>query len=120
MRSDVCLPTDEPAGFLAARDGKPPGNYTLGENKALVEYLKANSGYKIIQHGYQHEFVNSLCEFDHFNRRDISNRLDRGTRHLLEAGFPKPKTFVAPYDRMTRVSYEEIAKRFRVISTGWF
>ena len=73
-----------------------------------------------MQHGYHHEFINKLCEFDHDNRRDIANRLDKGARYFLEAGFLKPKTFVAPYDRMTRTSYEEVAKRFNIISTGWF
>src|SRR4029079_8246394 len=47
-------------------------------------------------------------------------RLDLGTQHLIDAGFAKPETFVAPYDRITRASYLGLAKRFRVISTGWF
>jgi hypothetical protein len=120
VRSDVKLPTGEPEGFLVARNGAPAGTYPLAGSKSLVKYLHANPGYRIVQHGYHHEFINNLTEFDHSNRRDIANRLDRGTRLLLEAGFPKPKVFVAPYDRMTRISYEEIARRFKVISTGWF
>jgi len=36
------------------------------------------------------------------------------------AGFEKPRAFVAPYDRITRESYIELARRFDLISTGWF
>jgi hypothetical protein len=120
VRSDVTLPTGEPEGFLVARNGKAPGTYPIAENADLVNYLKTNGGYKIVQHGYHHEFVNKNTEFDHDNRRDIANRLDRGTRYLLEAGFERPKAFVAPYDRLTRVGYEEVSRRFKLISIGWF
>ena len=120
VRSDVFLPNGEPEGFLVANKGVTPGTYPIGDNQKLVKYLRQNTGYHIVQHGYHHEFVGGLCEFDHSNRADIARRLDKATKMLMEAGFPKPETFVAPYDRMTRVSYGEIAKRFRVISTGWF
>jgi len=46
--------------------------------------------------------------------------LEQGTKLLVEAGFMAPDTFVAPYDRFTRTSMEEVSKRFRVISTAWF
>jgi hypothetical protein len=120
VRSDVFLPNGQPEGFLATSKGVKPGSYPIGSNQRLVAYLKENQNYKIVQHGYHHEFVGSCTEFDHENRADIARRLDHGTRHLLEAGFPRPRAFVAPYDRMTRVSYQEISKRFDLISTGWF
>ena len=47
-------------------------------------------------------------------------RLEHGTRLLREAGFPKPETFVAPYDKLSRTSLDQVARRFSVISTGWF
>ncbi len=42
------------------------------------------------------------------------------TEMLMEAGFPRPRTFVAPYDRLSRASFLEVAARFRVLSTGWY
>jgi hypothetical protein len=120
VRSDVFLPNGEPEGFLVASKGVKPGAYPIGENQKLTAYLHSNPGYNIVQHAYHHEFLGSRCEFDHDNRADIARRLDRGTRYLLEAGFPHPTTFVAPYDRMTRTAYQEIARRFALISTGWF
>jgi len=39
---------------------------------------------------------------------------------MAAAGFSKSHTFVAPYDRFSRVSLSEVAKRFRIISAGWF
>jgi hypothetical protein len=38
----------------------------------------------------------------------------------LEAGFPEPQTFVAPYDKLSRASLRAVSQRFRVLSTGWF
>jgi hypothetical protein len=120
VRSDVCLPSGPREGFLVASKGAVPRAYPIGENAKLVGYLRANSHYEIVQHGYHHEFVGTQTEFDHNNRADIARRLDLGTRYLLEAGFEKPKTFVAPYDRVTPVGYRELARRFKIISTGWF
>src|SRR6266480_2182807 len=54
------------------------------------------------------------------NRAEIERRLDQGARLLSEAGFPAPQTFVAPYDKLSRVSLQEVARRFAVLSTGWF
>jgi hypothetical protein len=120
VRSDVFLPNGQPEGFLATSKGVKPGVYPIAGNQKLITYLKDNPHYKIVQHGYHHEFIGTRTEFDHENRADIARRLDHGTRHLLEAGFPKPRVFIAPYDLMTRVAYQEISKRFALISTGWF
>jgi hypothetical protein len=124
VRSDVFYPNGplkgEPEGFLVAAKDVKPGAYAIGSNQKLVQYLKKNAGYNIVQHAYHHEFVNGKPEFDIHDRADIARRLDFGTQLLLEAGFAKPRTFVAPYDRITRESYFELAQRFKVISTGWF
>ncbi len=124
VRSDVFYPKGplkgQPEGFLVAAKDVKPGSYPIGSNPKLVRYLKENSEYNIVQHAYHHEFVNGEPEFDIHDRADIARRLDLGTQHLLEAGFAKPQTFVAPYDRITRESYLELAKRFKIISTGWF
>jgi hypothetical protein len=78
--------------------------------------LRENSGYHVVQHGYDHGFL----EFESANRADISRRLQHGARLLAEAGFPRARAFVAPYDRFSRVSLQETAKYFEVISSGWF
>jgi hypothetical protein len=121
VRSDVFLPgTGEPEGFLVESKGVKPGLYPIWSNPKLLGYLKANPGYKIVHHGCHHEFVGGQTEFDHYDREDIARRLDEGRTHLREAGFGEPKTFVAPYDLMTRVAYQEIGKRFDLISCGYF
>ncbi len=107
-------------GFLVARGAETRPTVPMQANPELVRYLQTNSGFHVVQHGYNHEFIERCCEFDHNNRADIARRLDEGTRLLTEAGFPRPETFVAPYDRLTRTSWREVAQRFRVVSTGWF
>lgn len=120
VRSDVFLPNGEPEGFLVANKGVKPGFYSIGSNQKLLAYLKENAGFKIVQHGCHHDFVGTRTEFDHDNRKDIARRLDEGLRHLQEAGLGQPRSFVAPYDRMTRTAYQEITSRFDLLSTGWF
>ena len=124
VRSDVFYPEGplkgQPEGFLVASKDVKPGTYPLGSNSKLVDYLQANHGYKIVQHAYHHEFVNGATEFDIHDSADIARRLDSGRQYLTEAGFAAPKAFVAPYDRITREAYLQLAKRFEVISTGWF
>jgi hypothetical protein len=39
---------------------------------------------------------------------------------LTAAGFPRPQTFVAPHDRLSRDAFLEVTQRFKVLSTGWF
>ncbi len=88
----------------------------IGQNQKLVRYLMDNPGYHIVQHGCHHEYL----EFDRANPAEVAHRLDEGSRLLQEAGFPASRTFVAPYDRLSRASLLEVASRFRVLSTGWY
>jgi hypothetical protein len=39
---------------------------------------------------------------------------------LETAGFARPAAFVAPYDKYSRTSLQEVVRHFRVFSTGWF
>lgn len=103
-------------GFLFAKNGHAGPTVPIGSNDKLVRYLKANPGFCVAQHGYDH----SLFEFDSISVGDICNRLEQGTRQLLDAGFPRSQAFVAPYDKFSAASLRETAKRFRVISAGWF
>lgn len=120
VRSDVRLPTGDPEGFLVAAKGAKPGYYKIGSNPKLVGYLQSNHGYEIVHHACHHEFVRGNPEFDNHDGADVARRLDHGMQCLREAGFPDSGTFVAPYDRLTPESYAEVARRFQVISTGWF
>ena len=88
----------------------------LAENSALTSYLRDNAGFHIVQHGCYHD----TFEFDLEDRTEIVRRLERGRLRLWEAGFDDRSTFVAPHDRLSRTAFEEVARRFSVISTGWF
>jgi Uncharacterized protein conserved in bacteria (DUF2334) len=116
VRTDVALANGEPEGFLFGNNGHAPATLPIRSNETLVQYLQANPGYHILQHGCHHDYF----EFDGDDRPDILRRLDQGTRNLTEAGFRRPQTFVAPYDKLSDVSLLEVAKHFCVISTGWF
>jgi hypothetical protein len=103
-------------GYLFNRNGSTAERLAIGANPALVNYLLANPGYHVVQHGCHHDQL----EFNALGRREAGRRLDRGTEKLLEAGFARPRAFVAPYDKLSRASFQEAAARFEVLSTGWF
>lgn len=116
VATETTLPDGRLEGFLQARNGTTDPMLPIGSNARLVRYLLDNPGYQIVQHGFRHDYF----EFDRGSAAEISDRLEQGTRLLLEAGFVKPKAFVAPYDKLSRTSLRAVTKRFPVLSTGWF
>jgi hypothetical protein len=124
VRLDACTPDGAREGFLPRSsqeaedggEGNAGNTVPLAANRRLLDYLHTNPGYRIVQHGCHHE----TFEFDCRERAEVVRRLERGARGLRDAGFDDVRTFVAPHDRLSRVAYEEAAKRFAVISTGWF
>ncbi|MFN7137787.1 MAG: DUF2334 domain-containing protein [Limisphaerales bacterium] len=109
-----------PELFLIGKNGPSSKYLPIGCNQKLVDYLKSNKDYKIVQHGCAHEFINGKTEFSIVDRTEISRRLDEGMQFLQQAGFGKPTTFVAPYDQLSKTSLEEVSRRFPVLSTGWY
>ena len=103
-------------GFLWSKQHASKAPVPIAESRELVDYLLANRGYHIVQHGCQHDYL----EFDCPDPHEVGRRLERGTQRLVEAGFPRPLTFVAPYDKLSRTSLKAVSRRFRVLSTGWF
>jgi hypothetical protein len=116
VRTHLTRPDGQPEGFLMGRAGNGSETKPIGSNAKLVRYLQKNPGYHIVQHGCHHDY----CEFGSGERREMAHRIERGTVRLLEAGFAKPQTFVAPHDKLSEASLLEVSKRFYVLSTGWF
>ena len=105
-----------PEGFLRAAPSTSKERVRMEPAAELTRYLLSEPLYGIAQHGCHHDY----CEFDLQDRRLAGTRLDHGREILLKAGFPTPETFIAPHDKISRTSYREVRKRYRVVSTGWF
>jgi hypothetical protein len=116
VRTDTISTNGKLEKHLLAKGSATPSEVPLAHNGRLLRYLQEHAGYHLSQHGYDH----SLCEFGSDQRPNIESRFDQGAEVLKAAGFPQPRTFVAPYDRFSRASLSEAAKRFLVISAGWF
>src|SRR4051812_10986803 len=112
----VKRPDGFPERFLWGADSMSEPFLPLTPTSDLARYLRRNAGYHVVQHGYRHE----PFEFDRHDRSQLVTDLEEGGRLLEAAGFTAPETFVAPHDKFSRISYLEVARRFRVISTGWF
>jgi len=102
--------------YIFGRNGAARSTHPIAENRKLADYLHACPNLHVVQHGCHHDFL----EFDQASPAEISRRLDHGADLLMQAGFSRPQTFVAPYDRVSRAAMAGVSRRFRVLSTGWF
>ena len=116
VRRGAKTPEGKPEGFLFAANGHAQETNPLGKNRKLVDYLRAEPRYRVVQHGCHHD----TFEFAIRDEEEIARLLNEGIRHLADAGFVAPKTFVAPHDKFSRAAFRKSADHFRVISTGWF
>ncbi len=116
VHTDVRTPDHQLEGFITSGLAHLKRNVPLEDNPGLIAYLQAEPAYRVVHHGCHHDYF----EFDAASRAAVAVRLDHGTRRLQDAGFAAPVAFVAPYDKISRAAYLEIAARFPVISTGWF
>ena len=116
VSTNALTPDGKTEGFLFAKNGTRSATVPITEKPALIKYLRENANYHVVQHGCHHD----CFEFDRKSPSDIATRLELGSKLLTAAGFPRPVTFVAPHDKFSRASYREVAKRFQVISSGWF
>jgi hypothetical protein len=103
-------------GFLRFKNGVVEKTLPISANRKLIEYLKGNSGYEIVQHGLHHDYF----EFQRLPAVQAQAALGRGTQLLLDAGFARPQTFVAPHDKFSPDNLCETARHFRIVSSGWY
>ena len=116
VRTDVRTADGLLEGFLTSGSGPATSLAPIGLNCELVAYLGSERGYHFAQHGFHHD----IFEFGGSDGRELADRLERGARLLQDSGFNRIEAFVAPYDRLSRAAFVEVAARFDVISTGWF
>ncbi|MDB6115733.1 MAG: hypothetical protein JWQ62_2678 [Lacunisphaera sp.] len=115
VRTDAKRPDGLREGFLQFNHETTAPFIPIGQHHALVDYLLSEPLYHVLHHGYDH----SVFEFD-CNAHDAEYRLAAGAQRLAAAGFPTPHAFVAPYDRLSPAAMQAAARRYPVISTGWF
>lgn len=120
VRTDIVAPDGDLEGFLTGPGAGKPGALPVEENAALVEYIKHEPLYRVLQHGLRHEFVDGHYEFERDDEADLAARIERGLERLRDAGLGKPTTFVAPQDKLSRVAMRLVMRRFPIVSTGWY
>lgn len=113
-KADGCLESS----IWGPRAGQP-GTLPIAGNPALIDYIRAER-YCAIQHGLSHEFINGASEFETPEAAVAAARMERGRQLLHEAGLPAPAAFVAPQDRFSPAALREAARRYPVVSAGWY
>jgi len=103
-------------GFLRFKNGCAEKALPMAANQQLSDYLRARQGYEILQHGLHHDYF----EFERLPGNQAHDALHRGTQLLLDAGFRQPQTFVAPHDKFSSSNLREVARHFRIVSSGWY
>jgi hypothetical protein len=73
--------------------------YSISENKELVNYLKKNDFIEIMQHGCTHEIFNGKFEYE--SNIDLFERTKRGKEELEKTFEKEIKIFVPPHDRIS-------------------
>jgi len=134
VATGTCMGSGQPEGFLlpAAGEAAPRRSseplqacavrherldkLPMAANQELVGYLLSHPSYRVVQHGSHHDYL----EFDQPDGAEIARRLDRGSNALREAGLGQPRTFVAPYDKLSSAALRKVADRFAVLSGGWY
>ncbi len=120
VRTDVRTMNGELEGFVDASRRGAPGVAPIADNRRFVDYVRAEPKLHVVQHGLRHEIVGGRFEFDRDDARDVATRMDAGSRALRDAGFPKPSTFVAPQDQISRTAVRAALARYAVLSTGYY
>ena len=116
VRTNARTPNGQLEGFLSVLQSPATDTAEITVNSELLTYLKQNPGFKIVQHGFYHDYF----EFDMSDPTEIARRLNEGADILDSAGLGRPRTFVAPHDKLSRAALREVRKRFGVLSTGWY
>lgn len=116
VSTSASLPNGEREPFLMDAPATPHREIPIAENSSLVSYLLGEPHYHLVQHGYTHHFH----EFLSTNRQEVVEKLEQGKARFQEAGFPPALAFVAPQDKLSKVSLYEAARRFPILSTSWF
>lgn len=116
VNPNVRMGNGDPEGFLAMSERHGGDHALLERDLEICTYLRANPGFHPVQHGLHHDHL----EFDTLDATEAGRRMDAGRAILEEAGLGAPGTFVAPYDRFSRAALGAAARRYRVISTGWY
>jgi hypothetical protein len=116
VRTDVRTVDGGLEGYLAAGSGPDVPFAPIAQNRGLVEYIRSEPrlSYRAAR------LPSRQLRVRRFQSARAGTALDRGANSLREAGFALPEAFVAPYDRLSREAFVEVAARFDVISTGWF
>lgn len=115
VSTDARRPDGLREGFLQFNHGTTTPHVPIGLNRGLVDYLLSEPLYHILHHGHTH----SLFEFDCDGQTAVQ-RITAGALRLAAAGFPQPPAFVAPYDRFSGAALQAVARRYPVVSSGWF
>lgn len=115
VRTDALRGDGRRERFLQFSHETHPPFLALATNRALIDYLRAEPLLRFVHHGYDH----TLNEFD-CGAREAARRLEMGTRRLAATGLAAPAAFVAPQDRFSGEAIREVARRYNVISSGWY
>src|SRR5882724_5915830 len=91
VRTTVRTPDGRLEGFLTSGHGPSTPLAPVGDNRALVAYLRNEPGYDLAQHGCHHDYF----EFGISDRAELARRINDGELRLHEAGLAKPVAFVA-------------------------
>jgi peptidoglycan/xylan/chitin deacetylase (PgdA/CDA1 family) len=103
-------------------DPAASGGRALDAGEAAMLRRIAAEDVTIALHGYDHRTRHASprrrSELAGLGAAELHRRLDAGEAVLAQLGLPRPRVFVAPYNRFDRAQYPELARRYDVVCGG--
>jgi hypothetical protein len=109
-------PSGQRESFIVGEPAEPfPA---LHHSSEFVAWQRENAAQaEVAMHGVTHSRVRGGTEFGSLDFAEAATRLDEGIRIITEAFGRPARSFVAPWDALSRGSLQAAAERFEIIST---
>jgi hypothetical protein len=103
--SDDSANSPEYEPFIAPSARGEKLNYSVADNKELIDLINQYPQIECLQHGYSHEyFADGTTEFTSSDVHEINKKLEKGC-HILQTAFKKrPKVLVPPWDTVSHTA----------------
>ncbi|MFO0679593.1 MAG: hypothetical protein U0169_23905 [Polyangiaceae bacterium] len=105
--------------YFIATDAPDGGTLALSDESPIVRWLRAHPAHGASMHGFTHERIHGRAEFDVPGRESARDRIARAQRVWEGAFGARARSFVPPWDMLSRDAVDVMTDSFDLVSAGW-
>ena len=118
VATGTVVPTGEREPFIMGTHGAT--ELPLQRDTPIVGWLRENAALvEAGMHGLTHARLRNGTEFGSLTQAEAAARLDEGLKIMEHAFGKRPRSFIAPWDELSRGSIAATTERFDVVSTSF-